>query len=175
MTEAVATNADKSAVENRLAHIILRVVAPLAAVCAGFGQTPLPDFGNLNLDQLANIKITSFTGKEQNHSRVAGAVYVITKEQIERSGMTSVPELLRLAPGLDVAQLNGNQWSVSARGAVGAYANKLLVLIDGRSIYSPCFRAFTGSLACPFSKTSTESKSFAAPARRYGEPMPCWV
>jgi iron complex outermembrane recepter protein len=97
------------------------IVIALAGTSLSFAQTALPDFGNLSLDQLANIKVTSFTNKEQKLSQVAGAVYVITREQIARSGLTSVPELLRLAPGLDVARLNGNQWSVSARGTVGAY------------------------------------------------------
>lgn len=109
----------------------------------------LPDFANLSLDQLANIRVTSFTNKEQQLAKVAGAVYVITKEQIARSGMTSVPELLRLAPGVDVARVNGNQWSVSIRGPVGAYANKLLVLIDGRSVYSPIFSGVYWDIGMP--------------------------
>ena len=129
--------------------IVLGIVLPQAAASLSFGQAVLPDYDALSLDQLANMTITSFTGKEQKLSRVAGAVYVITQEQIARSGLTSVPELLRLAPGLDVAQLNGNQWSVSARGSVGAYANKLLVLTDGRSIYSPLFSGVYWELGMP--------------------------
>ena len=125
------------------------MVVPLAATCLCFGQNTLPDFGNLSLDQLANVKITSFSKKEQKLSQVAGAVYVITQEQIRRSGLTNVPELLRLAPGIHVAQLNGDQWSVSARGTVGAYSNKLLVLIDGRSIYSPVFSGVYWDLGMP--------------------------
>jgi iron complex outermembrane recepter protein len=125
------------------------IVIALLPASLSFGQTTIPDFGNLSLDQLANIKITSFTKKDQKLSQVAGAVYVITQEQIARSGLTSVPELLRLAPGIDVAQLNGNQWSVSARGTTGAYGNKLLVLIDGRSIYSPVFSGVYWDLGMP--------------------------
>ena len=123
---------------------LLIATAPLA-----FGQAVLPDFGQLSLDELASIKITSFTNKEQKLSQVAGAVYVITREQIARSGLTSVPELLRLAPGVDVAQANGNQWSVSVRGTVGVYTDKLLVLIDGRSIYSPVFSGVYWDLGMP--------------------------
>jgi len=119
-------------VRKRTGRVILRIVVPLTATYLCFGQTTLPDFGDLTLDQLANVKITSFTKKDQVLSQVAGAAYVITQEQIRRSGLTSVPELLRLVPGIHVAQLNGDQWSVSARGTVGAYSNKLLVLIDGR-------------------------------------------
>jgi iron complex outermembrane receptor protein len=121
----------------------------IAAASLAQAQTTLPDFGSLSLDQLANIKVTSFTNKEQKLSQVAGAVYVITQEQIARSGLTSVPELLRLAPGVDVARVNGNQWSISIRGTAGVYTNKLLVLIDGRSIYSPAFSGVYWELGMP--------------------------
>src|SRR5580704_16348413 len=127
----------------------IAIAIAAASLATAAAQTVLPDFSNLSLDELANVKITSFTNKEQKLSQVAGAVYVITQEQIARSGLTSVPELLRLAPGVDVAQVNGNQWSVSIRGPVGAYANKLLVLIDGRSIYSPVFSGVYWELGMP--------------------------
>jgi iron complex outermembrane recepter protein len=113
------------------------------------GQSAVPDLTELSLDELSNIKITSFTKKQQKLSQVAGAVYVITQEQIIRSGLTSVPELLRLAPGLEVARLNGTQWSVSARGFGGEFANKLLVLIDGRSIYTPTFSGVYWDVGMP--------------------------
>jgi iron complex outermembrane receptor protein len=123
----------------------------LAAASLAFGGNlpDLPDFSDLSLDELANVKVTSFTKKEQKLSQVAGAIYVITQEQIARSGLTSVPELLRLAPGVDVAQVNGNQWAVSIRGPIGAYSNKLLVLIDGRSIYSPLFSGVFWEIGMP--------------------------
>jgi iron complex outermembrane receptor protein len=129
----------------------LHPIIVLAAASLAFGGNPpdLPDFSDLSLDQLANVKITSFTNKEQKLSQVAGAVYVITQEQIARSGLTSVPELLRLVPGVDVAQVNGNQWSISVRGTVGVYSNKLLVLIDGRSIYSPVFSGVYWDMGMP--------------------------
>lgn len=126
---------------------LILLAAAVPALAADPGE--LPDFANLSLDQLANIRITSFTNKEQQLAKVAGAVYVITREQIARSGLTSVPELLRLAPGVDVARVNGNQWSVSIRGPVGTWANKLLVLIDGRSIYSPIFSGVYWDVGMP--------------------------
>ncbi len=129
--------------------IVAAAVASFSPLVLGADPPTLPDFGSLSLDELSNIKITSFTGKQQKLSQVAGAVYVITGEQIARSGLTSVPELLRLAPGIDVARVNGNQWSVSARGTVGAYANKLLVLIDGRSVYSPIFSGVYWEIGMP--------------------------
>jgi iron complex outermembrane recepter protein len=130
---------------------ILPPTIVLAAASLAFGGSlpDLPDFSDLSLDELATVKVTSFTKKEQKLSQVAGAIYVITQEQIARSGLTSVPELLRLAPGVDVAQVNGNQWAVSIRGPIGAYSNKLLVLIDGRSIYSPLFSGVFWEIGMP--------------------------
>lgn len=84
-----------------------------------------------------NIEVTSVSKKEEKLFRTAAAAYVITSEDIRRSGLTSIPELLRMAPGLDVARIDGNKWAISARGFNGRFANKVLVLIDGRSIYSP--------------------------------------
>jgi iron complex outermembrane receptor protein len=95
----------------------------------------------MSLEELMNIEITSASRKEQRAQDVAGAVYVITHDDIRRSGMTSVPDLLRLAPGVQVAQINSNKWAVSVRGFGGLYSNKLLVLVDGRSIYNPLFSA----------------------------------
>ena len=136
---------------NQLAAGSFQLSILLGAASLAFAADPaaLPDFADLSLDQLANIKVTSFTKQQQDLSHVAGAVYVITKEQIARSGLTRVPELLRLAPGIDVAQVNGNQWSISARGTVGVFSNKLLVLIDGRSIYSPVFAGVYWELGMP--------------------------
>ncbi|HJQ22980.1 MAG TPA: TonB-dependent receptor [Blastocatellia bacterium] len=84
-----------------------------------------------------NIEVVSVSKKEERLFETAAAVYVITQEDIRRSGMASIPGLLRLVPGLDVARIDGSKWAVSARGFNGRFGNKLLVLIDGRSIYSP--------------------------------------
>jgi iron complex outermembrane receptor protein len=86
-----------------------------------------------------NIEVTSVSKKEQKLSRVAAAVFVITQEDIRRSGATNIPDLLRLVPGLDVAEIDANTWAISARGFNDVYANKLLVMIDGRSVYEPAF------------------------------------
>ncbi len=77
--------------------------------------------------------------KEQRQPETAAATYVITKEDIRRSGATTIPELLRMAPGLDVAQIDANKWAISSRGFNGRFTNELLVLIDGRSVYTPLF------------------------------------
>lgn len=83
--------------------------------------------------------VTSVSKKKQKLSEAAAAVYVITQDDIRRSGATSIPEALRMVPGLQVARLDANKWAVSSRGFNGRFANKLLVLIDGRSVYSPLF------------------------------------
>jgi iron complex outermembrane recepter protein len=115
----------------------------MALPAQGLAQTPTPNLSQASLEDLMNIEITSASRKEQRATDVAAAVFVITHEDILRSGMTSVPDLLRLAPGVEVAQINSNKWAVSVRGFNGLYANKLLVLVDGRSLYN---RLFSGVL-----------------------------
>ena len=91
----------------------------------------------MSLQQLINIQVTSVSKKETDLFTAPAAIYVITQEDIRRSGMTSIPELLRMVPGLDVAQIDANHWAISARGFNDQFATKLLVLIDGRTIYAP--------------------------------------
>ena len=97
-----------------------------------------PDLADLSIEQLAQIKVTSASKQLEPLSRAPAALDVITNDDIESSGVTSLPEALRLAPNLNVQQVDSNQYSISARGFNGIQAgNKLLVLIDGRSIYTP--------------------------------------
>src|SRR6202521_1839262 len=97
------------------------------------------DLTQLTLEDLMNTKVTSVSKKEQSLSRTAAAVFVITQENIRRSGANNIPDLLRMVPGLDVAQINANSWAVSARGFNHQFSDKLLVLIDGRTVYTPLF------------------------------------
>ena len=97
------------------------------------------DLSQLSIEELMNIEITSVSKKSEPLSKAPAAAYVITSDDIRRSGYTTVPELLRLVPGLEVARIDLNTWAISARGFNGQYASKLLVLIDGRSVYSPLF------------------------------------
>jgi len=93
----------------------------------------------MSVDDLMNVEVTSVSRKGQKLSDTAAAVFVITQDDIRRSAATSIPEVLRMVPGLDVARINGNVWAISARGSNGEFANKLLVMIDGRSVYNPLF------------------------------------
>lgn len=97
------------------------------------------DPAELSLEQLINIKVTSVSKKETFLENSPAAVAVVTQEDIRRSGARSIAEALRMVPGLDVARVDANKWAVSSRGFNGLYANKLLVLMDGRTLYSPLF------------------------------------
>jgi iron complex outermembrane receptor protein len=111
-------------------------------VCTG-AQTSqrAPDLADLSLEQLASttISVSSFARKEEDLWLTPAAVYVIGREEIERSAASSIPELLRGVPGLQVAQINASYWAVTARGFNSEYASKLLVLIDGRTVYSEIY------------------------------------
>jgi iron complex outermembrane recepter protein len=91
----------------------------------------------MNIEDLMHVVVSSAAKKEQPLSNAACAIYVITGEDIRNSGVTSIPEALRMAPGLHVARIDAHSWAITSRGFNGLYANKLLVLMDGRSIYSP--------------------------------------
>ena len=106
---------------------------------AGETNTPQKDLTKASIEDLMNIEVTSVSKKEQKLSRAAAAVYIISQEDIRRSGLTSVAEVLRMVPGLDVAQINANNWAISARGFNERFADTMLVLIDSRSLYSPNF------------------------------------
>ncbi|HXA17395.1 MAG TPA: TonB-dependent receptor [Thermoanaerobaculia bacterium] len=97
------------------------------------------DLSTLTVDDLMNVEVTSVARKGQKLSDTPAAVFVVTRDDIRRSGATSIPEILRIVPGLSVARINGNSWAISARGSNGQFANKLLVMIDGRTVYTPLF------------------------------------
>ncbi|MFZ5524228.1 MAG: TonB-dependent receptor plug domain-containing protein [Pseudomonadota bacterium] len=97
------------------------------------------DLAYLTLEELSNIEITSVSKRSELLSDAPAAIYVITQEDIRRSGATSIPEILRLAPNLRVARVDADQYAITARGFNSTTANKLLVLIDGRSVYTPLY------------------------------------
>jgi iron complex outermembrane receptor protein len=92
-----------------------------------------------SIEELMNIDVTSVSRKQQKLSRVPAAVFVIAQDDIQRSGVTTVPDALRMAPGVQVLQIDANRWAVSVRGFSDTYSNKLLVLVDGRTVYTPSF------------------------------------
>jgi iron complex outermembrane recepter protein len=103
-------------------------------------QTSTPrDLTLFSLEDLMNVQVTSVSKKEQKLAKTGAAVFVITQEDIRRSGATSIPDLLRMVPGVNVARMDHSNWAISIRGFSDVYANKVLVLIDGRSVYHPVF------------------------------------
>jgi iron complex outermembrane receptor protein len=93
----------------------------------------------LSVEELMNVEVTSVSKRAERLSQTASAIQVITEADIRRSGASSLPEALRLATNLQVAQIDSRQWAISARGFNSTSANKLLVLIDGRTVYTPLF------------------------------------
>ena len=102
------------------------------------GTSP-SELKKLSLEQLADLQITSASRRPERLSETASAVDVITAEDIERAGVTNIPDALRLGAEMDVAQVDGHTWAISARGFNGTISNKLQVLMDGRSLYTPLF------------------------------------
>jgi iron complex outermembrane receptor protein len=117
----------------------LALVAALTGLSALAQQPKDNDLSQASLEDLMNIQVTSVSKKEQKLSKTGAAIFVITQEDIRRSGATNIPDLLRLAPGVDVARVDANRWAISIRGFNDQHADKVLVLIDGRSVYSPSF------------------------------------
>ena len=113
--------------------------ALLAANSGAQSRQGVPDVTTLSMEDLMNMQVTSVSKRTQKVADAAAAVFVITQEDIRRSGATSIPEALRLVPGLEVARIDENKWAIASRGFNGRFDNKLLVLIDGRSVYTPLF------------------------------------
>src|SRR5688572_16474801 len=137
----------KSAHSRAMKKLLWRSFAVTVGVLTLFDSGPsgaaelaaAPDFGSMSIEDLMKIPVTSFSKREEKLSEVAGALHVITQDDIRRSGAANIPDALRMAPGLQVARVDAHSWAISARGFNDIFANKLLGLQDGRSIYSPLF------------------------------------
>jgi len=125
----------------RAAKIVLATFlsALLAGNAIAQNQKTVPDVTAMSMEDLMNMQVTSVSKRTQKVADAAAAIFVITQEDIRRSGATSIPEALRLVPGLEVARIDENKWAIGSRGFNGRFDNKLLVLIDGRSVYTPLF------------------------------------
>jgi iron complex outermembrane recepter protein len=117
------------------------LAAALLAAPAAAAVVPAPDedIAELSLEELANIQVTSVSRRSESLSDAAASIFVITGNDIRRAGATSLPEALRLAPNLQVARVDARNYAVTARGYASPFENKLLVLVDGRTVYSPLF------------------------------------
>jgi iron complex outermembrane receptor protein len=133
----------KNSVGRRRILQILRIV--LCGLLFGllatrvWGQSKRTDLADASLESLMNMRVTSASKSPERFAQVAAAMYVITQDDIRRSNATSIAELLRMVPGLDVAHIDASTWAISSRGFNDRFANKMLVLIDGRVVYTPTF------------------------------------
>jgi len=135
-------------------------------------QNPPENLKQVSLEELGQIEVTTASKVPVKAARTPAAIYVITQEDIRRSGATSIPEALRMAPGVEVARVDSNTWSLGVRGFQSTLSRSVLVLIDGRSVYTPLFAGVYWQVQDTLLRISTGSKSSEAPAVPSGERMP---
>jgi iron complex outermembrane receptor protein len=123
----------------RCLRLVSRWLLPLAVVLPSHAATVVAQLGDLTLEQLRDVRVVTVSRFEEQLDATAASVYVITADEIRRSGASTIGEALRLAPLLDVARADASQYAISARGFNNVLANKMLVLIDGRAVYTPLF------------------------------------
>ena len=126
----------------RIAGYVLALAAGCISVAAqqsAPGAGKKMDLTAMNIEDLMNIEVISVSKIEQKLSRTASAVFVIEREDIRNSGALNIPDLLRMVPGVDVAQITSNTWAIGVRGFNNRFSNKLLVMLDGRAVYTPSF------------------------------------
>ncbi len=128
----------------RIAFSLLIMIGLSVVPGRTFAQVPTDSLSTgklkkLSLEELMNIEVMSVSKRPEKLLEAASAIQVITSDDIRRSGAKTLPEVLRLAPNLQVAQINSSQWAISARGFNNILSNKLLVLIDGRTVYTPLY------------------------------------
>lgn len=109
------------------------------ATASGSASSASGSLKDLSLAQLGDLEVTSTTKEPEGLWQTPAAIYVLTQDDIRRSGATSIPEVLRLVPGVEVARISSNVWSVAIRGFGSDFSKSVLVLIDGRSVYTPLF------------------------------------
>src|SRR6185295_15829720 len=122
---------------------VLKTMSALAMLAAFAsilqGQESAPDLTTVSLESLMNMKVSSVSRRDEELRSSAAAIHVITQEDIRRSGATDIADLLRMVPGMDVARKDSSTWAISTRGFTAEYATKLLVMVDGRTVYDPTF------------------------------------
>ena len=118
--------------------ISLAMSLTMVATAPAFGEVDDGLFG-LSLEELMNLEVTSVSRKSERLADTTSAVFVVTREDIERHGIRSIPDALRLVPGISALQIDANKWAIGSRGWSGRFSNKLLILMDGRLLYTPSF------------------------------------
>src|SRR5207237_1884211 len=134
----LTNNHTKTGSARQVRRAVALAMVALLFVASAPAQNAI-DVTTMSVEDLMNMQVTSVSKRTQKVADAAAAIFVITQEDIRRSGARSIPEALRLAPGLEVARIDSNKWAIASRGFNGRFDNKLLVLIDGRSVYTPLF------------------------------------
>jgi iron complex outermembrane receptor protein len=129
----------RPAAVSRILAVSVVVLAPAIFAATADASPSIGDLKQLTVEDLMNVEVTSVTRHPEKLIAAASAVQVITQDDIRRSGATSIPEALRLADNLQVAQKNSHDWGITARGFNTDLANKLLVMVDGRTVYTPLY------------------------------------
>ncbi len=119
--------------------VTIAIMAACVALALPAPATAGSSVLDLSLEELLQVKVTSPSKKAQRLEDVAAAVFVLTSEDLRRSGVTSIPDALRMVPGLQVARIDASKWAISCRGFNDRFANKMLVLVDGRTAYTELF------------------------------------
>jgi iron complex outermembrane recepter protein len=122
-----------------LAFFASLLVSPAQVRADEAPQTSGATLSGLTLEQLGNVEVTTASKEPEQVWNTPAAIYVITQEDIRRSGATSIPEILRMAPGVEVSRIDSDHWAVGIRGFGSQFSKSVLVLIDGRSVYTPLF------------------------------------
>jgi len=115
------------------------MMAALAFPPVAIPQDISKELADASIETLMSMQVTSVSRRQEKIRNTSAAVYVITSDDIRRSGITDIADLLRMVPGMNVAQSNSSTWAISARGFNAPYSTKLLVTVDGRSVYDPTF------------------------------------
>ncbi len=139
-TNEPTTAAPAPSDNGKVTRLLAAGLSVLAAVNGWAAEPTLaPEFGSMEFEELARIKVTTVSRTESTVQEAPAAVFVITQEMIRRSGATTLPEILRMVPGVNVARIDSHRWAIGVRGFNQEFSNKLLVMIDGRAVYSPVF------------------------------------
>lgn len=118
---------------------LLAASPPARAQTLPDDQNAASDLKQMSLEQLGNVEVTTVSKEPEKLLQTPAAIYVLTQQDIRRSGVTNIPDALRLVPGVEVARIDSDSWAVGIRGFGGAFSRSVLVLIDGRSVYTPLF------------------------------------
>ncbi len=158
--------------------VLITASARAAPEAEANGSAPgSADLTRMSLSELANLDVTSVSKASEALQRAPATIYVITHEDIVRSGVTSVMEALRLAPNLLVQQQNSSSYTISARGLAGNaaaqnFSNKLLILIDGRSVYTPLYSGIYANTVDMMLEDIERIEVISGVGRRSGGRMP---